>query len=273
MKFARTRILDVAVANVYFELTRAFNRLGPTAALSSGQAVVYYRLAIMSKDGDWIAHETAEACDRILAVLSEHGARYRPSAPLDVRWLQGGWSSHFEFADGAGRRVRCDFVSRPPRVPHQALGALFEQHAPGDLLVVDREALIRLKQTARAKDYAIIGELARQLPPDREVEWTTDVDRIMELSAAAPAESARPSVLAARAGAGRAAVVAALAQEIDTLQRVDRERLAIYQGAADNYLVEFNRSGLDALPLRAAHEAACRLASTLLPQQPLRRDA
>ena len=39
------------VNNLYFELTREFNQLGPAAVLSSGQAVVYYRLAIMSKDG------------------------------------------------------------------------------------------------------------------------------------------------------------------------------------------------------------------------------
>jgi len=35
------------VGNVYFELTREFNREGPSAALASGQAVVYYHIAIM----------------------------------------------------------------------------------------------------------------------------------------------------------------------------------------------------------------------------------
>jgi hypothetical protein len=40
-------------ANVYFDLTRTFNARGPVVALASGQAVVHYRVAIMSKDGDW----------------------------------------------------------------------------------------------------------------------------------------------------------------------------------------------------------------------------
>ena len=44
--------------NIYFELTREFNAQGPITALASGQAVVFYRIAIMSKDGDWILKET-----------------------------------------------------------------------------------------------------------------------------------------------------------------------------------------------------------------------
>ena len=56
------------MANVYFELTREFNRDGPVAVLASGQAVVFYRIAILSKDGDWIIRESPDACDRVRAV-------------------------------------------------------------------------------------------------------------------------------------------------------------------------------------------------------------
>ncbi len=66
--------------NFYFELTEAFNAAGRIAVLASGQAVVYYRLAMMSKDGDWILRETAEACAHVRQVLAERGARYRPGA-------------------------------------------------------------------------------------------------------------------------------------------------------------------------------------------------
>jgi hypothetical protein len=37
--------------NIYLELTNRFNAGRTRAILSSGQAVVFYRLAIMSKDG------------------------------------------------------------------------------------------------------------------------------------------------------------------------------------------------------------------------------
>lgn len=258
------------MTNEYFELTREFNQLEPVAALSSGQAVVYYRLAMMSKDGDWIVREAPEACGRVLSVLSARGARMRPAAPLDVRWLHGGWSSHFEHTDARSRRIRCDFVSRPPRVSLAAIDALFRwSDSPQDFPVVDRETLIRLKQTGRAKDYAVIGELARQLPPHAEIEWTTDVDRILQLGQKTETASSRPSVRHARSGASRAAVVSALAQELDELQQADRRRVAVYQRAAEPYLAEFRRLVLDRRPLEHAHEEACRIAATLLPERPL----
>jgi hypothetical protein len=151
------------VKNIYFALTEAFNRDGPIVALASGQAVVFYRIAIMSKDGDWVIRESPEACARVLDELERRGARYRLGAPLDVRWLAGGWSSHFEFFDEDRRRVRCDFVSRPPRVAPTSIAAWFDGAAPGQVLAVDPEALILMKQTQRAKDYAVIAELAARL--------------------------------------------------------------------------------------------------------------
>jgi hypothetical protein len=79
-------VAEAPARNVYFELTKAFNATAPTVALASGQAVVYYRVAIMSKDGDWIVRETPEACATVLGELEARGARYRLAAPLDGRW-------------------------------------------------------------------------------------------------------------------------------------------------------------------------------------------
>lgn len=44
--------------NIYIDLTKRFNRGRLRAVLAGGQAVVLHRLAIMSKDGDWILRET-----------------------------------------------------------------------------------------------------------------------------------------------------------------------------------------------------------------------
>jgi hypothetical protein len=262
------------VENIYFALTEAFNRDGINVALASGQAVVFYRIAIMSKDGDWIIRESSAACEQVLSELDRRGARYRLGAPLDIRWLAGGWSSHFEFFDDARRRVRCDFVSRPPRVPPSSLAALFDPGQPKPpLLAVDPEALILMKQTQRAKDYPVIAELARLLPPEREIELTTDPDRILELTPSAGAASQRDAVRVAAVGQGRRAVVLALAAEADELQQRDAERLSKYVAAAARYLDECRAASVTDLPLREAHRRMCDMAARYLPTEVLRPSA
>jgi hypothetical protein len=256
------------VENLYFELTRELNAEGPIAALASGQAVVYYRLAMMSKDGDWILMETPAACQRSLDVLIGHGARYRPGAPLDVRWLAAGWSSHFEFFDPKGRRIRCDFLTRPPRVPIEELSTLFTA-AAAPTLVVPIEPLIRMKQTQRAKDYPVIGELARLLHPEREIELTTDPDRILALAPHHGGGSRRRAVQAACEGRSRDDVVVELAREADRMQAEDRARLERFRAAAEPFLREFQASGIAALELPEAHLRAVDLALRTLPFDPL----
>jgi hypothetical protein len=256
------------VHNLYFELTQELNAEGVIAALASGQAVVFYHVAMMSKDGDWILRETPEACLRALAVLERHGARYRPGAPLDVRWLAGGWSSHFEFFDPKGRRIRCDFMSRPPRFAPGELTALFERQVE-PMLVVGIEPLIRMKQTQRAKDYPVIGELARLLTPERELELTTDPDRIVALAPDHGKGSARVPVQVAVAGGSREDVVLELARETDRLQQRDRARLERYRVAGEAYLREFQAAKIGDLDLAEAHERLCNLAERLLPRDPL----
>jgi hypothetical protein len=250
--------------NVYFALTEELNRFGRIAVLGSGQAVVWHRLAIMSKDGDWILRESETACVRVLDVLGARRARYRPGAPLDVRWLAGGWSSHFELFDERQRRVRCDFFTRPPRLDAGEIDALFsETETPA---VVGIEPLVRMKQSQRAKDYAVIGELARRLPPERELELTTDPDRILALAPAFPSCD-RPAARAARRG-GRLDVVRTLAVEIDDLQRRDHARLAVFQRAAEPYFSAVARLDRRDLALPAGHRRLVELAEALLPISP-----
>lgn len=257
--------------NLYFDLTEELNAKGPIAVLASGQAVVFYRITLMSKDGDWILRETPEACQRALDVLASHGARYRPGSPLDIRWLAGGWSSHFELFDPQGRRIRCDFVTRPPRIRPDELAALFRPQAE-PLLVVGIEPLIRMKQTQRAKDYPVIGELARLLPPEREIALTTDPDRVLALAPLHGQGSARRPVRVALAGGAREDVVVELAREADRLQQEDRARLETYRRAAEPYMREFQAADLGGLDLPEAHRRVCELAERRLPPDPFSRE-
>jgi hypothetical protein len=234
--------------NIYFDLTRELNRESTIALLTSGQAVVFYRTAIMSKDGDWILRETPEACSRVLSLL---------------------WSSHLEFRDDRGRRIRCDFLTRPPRVEAAALEPLFaHREEPGRPQVVDLVTLIRMKRTQRAKDYPVIGELARLLPPEVEILFTTDPDRIMELARTHGKDVDRLPVQEALRGASREDVAIALARETYRYQEEDRLKLAEYEKAARPYQEMLVRSGILEKKLADAHALIVALAEEHLPFRP-----
>ena len=154
------------MSNIYLTLTEQFNRGRLRAIISSGQAVVLHRLAIMSKDGDWVLREDEESMQHVLTILEQFGARYRFGAPLDTRWLGGGWSAHLEFRHN-NLRVRTDFTTRPPRIDAAALERLWRDTNP-QRAVLDVTTLAQIKKTNREKDYAVIGELARLMDKPRD---------------------------------------------------------------------------------------------------------
>ena len=190
--------------SIYVDLTREFNAPGLNAILSSGQAVVLHRLAIMSKDGDWILREHEAALEHVLAVLAAREAVYRFGAPLDLRWMRGGWSAHLEFRHGP-MRIRTDFVTRPPRLAPEELDELWRRQEGCDLPFVDARNLIELKKTNREKDYAVIGELARLLTdPEEQLLTSRSARDILDMASRHPGLAAslaeqRPA-LAAVAG-------------------------------------------------------------------------
>ncbi len=102
------------------------------------------------------------ALEHVLTVLARHGARYRYGAPLDVRWMTGGWSAHFEFRHES-LRVRTDFFTRPPRIPDDELPRLWREQSQQETPFVNATDLAEMKKTNRERDYAVIGELARRM--------------------------------------------------------------------------------------------------------------
>jgi hypothetical protein len=259
--------------NPYVRLTHELNEGRLRAVLASGQAVVLYRLAVMSKDGDWILREDDEALAHAIQTLARHGARYRFGAPLDLRWLSHGWSSHFEFLE-QGLRLRCDFVTRPPRVSGAELAALWDAPVRKEAPVVSLPLLAELKKTNREKDYAVIGELARKMEDPRlEALYSRSARDLLDLRQRHPdaverAAAERP--LLSRLDAGREEVERLLDEERRRLMRLNEERLARYVQAAEAWAEEWPRLSreLDGLPLTEAHEAMVSRAAGLLPEEP-----
>jgi hypothetical protein len=132
------------------------------AILAGGQAVVLHQLAIMSKEGDWILREDRQTLAHVLPILERYGARYRFGAPLDVRWMAGGWSAHLEF-QWQELRVRPHFVTRPPRLNQESLQRIWRDVEGRETPFLDAADLADMKKTNREKDYAVIGELARRM--------------------------------------------------------------------------------------------------------------
>lgn len=259
--------------NPYVRLTQEFNDGRLRAILASGQAVVLYRLAIMSKDGDWILREDAETLAHVIATLGRRGARYRYGAPLDLRWLAHGWSSHLEFQEG-GLRLRCDFVTRPPRVSPNALAALWEGPARKEVPVVTLPILADLKKTNREKDYAVIGELARRMGDERlqalHSRSARDLMRLFSEHPTIVAQASGERPLLSRIAEGREVIERLLDEERRALMRANEERLDRYVAAANRWGQDWPRLSkeLAGRPLAEAHEMMVARAAALLPCEP-----
>jgi glycerophosphoryl diester phosphodiesterase len=256
--------------NIYLELTRKFNDGRVRAILAGGQAVVLHRLAIMSKDGDWVLREDPQTMEYVLSVLGRYGARYRFGAPLDVRWMAGGWSAHLEF-QWQELRVRTDFVTRPPRLNQEALQRIWHHVEDRETPFLDAANLADMKKTNREKDYAVIGELARRMAdPDDQILYSRSARDLIELAQRYPERvqhlAERRAVLTT-IGQGREALEAALDAERRQLVRANEERLAKYLEAAKPWAAAWPALSrqMDGLPLSEAHHLMVEQAETLLP--------
>ncbi len=254
---------------IYLELTEQFNKDRFRAIICSGQAVVLHKLAIMSKDGDWIVREDQEALDHIIQVLASHKASYRFGAPLDVRWMSGGWSAHFEFQDMF--RVRTDFFTRPPRLSQQTLARIWKEQQTRDIPFLDPPDLVEVKKTNREKDYVIIGELSRIMDkPEHQLLCSRSARDLIRLAGAYPdltEKLVRQRPLLSMTDRSADELARALDEERRHLIRKNEIRLNHYIHASSEwqaYWPELKRI-IDKLPLVEAHHIVVGHATRLLP--------
>lgn len=256
--------------NIYLQLTREFNAGKTRAVISSGQAVVLHRLAIMSKDGDWIVREDSEAIEHILSILSNYNARYRFGAPFDVRWMSGGWSSHFEFSHNE-IRVRTDFVTRPPRITDSLLTKLWLSYDKKDIPFVDIKTLADLKKTNREKDYIVIGELARLMTDPRDqLLYSRSARDLIVLSEKYPdlvAKLADQRQILKNISMGENKLEEVLDAERRELIHANEKRLEIYMKAAEKWLALWPeiQKEIEGLSLIESHKIVTKKAEGVLP--------
>ena len=224
----------------------------------------------MSKDGDWILREDIETAKHVLGILSQYGARYRFGAPLDVRWLSGGWSSHFEFKHDK-LRVRTDFFTRPPRLSDTALEKVWKQEEEQEIPFIGLVELAEMKKTRREKDYAVIGELARRMedPRDRLL-YSRGARDLVSIAGDHPdvvrdLVALRP--LLKKTTEGRDHLEKALDAERRSLIHADEKRLECYMGCAEPWASAWPAVAKEiaGCPLEEAHSRIIDRARGLLP--------
>jgi hypothetical protein len=232
----------------------------------------------MSKDGDWVLREDPETMEHVLRVLASRGSRYRFCAPLDVRWLAGGWSCHFEHRE-AGLRLRTDFVTRPPRLSPEELARLWADAEADGSEVVGLEPLAAIKLTNREKDYAVVAELSRRMSDRRsQLRFSRSARDLLRLAAEHPDAVAdvlplRP--LLGQISEGREALEEALDRERRALIRANEQRLTRYRDAAREWESAWPTVAreIEGLPLEEAHRIVVARADGVLPFEPSTQEA
>lgn len=256
--------------NIYIDLTHEFNKEKLRAVICSGQAVVLHRLAIMSKDGDWIIREDVESIQHILNVLSVHNAKYRFGAPLDSRWMVGGWSSHFEFMTDSFR-VRTDFFTRPPRLSDNDLQRMWDKQETNDIPFINVRDLAELKKTNREKDYVVIGELARLIDNiTDQFLYSRSAGDLLDLAEKHPilvAKLINKRPILSAISKGREELETRLDAEKRELMRINVNRLQAYSNAAEEWANIWTdlAKKIDGAQLLEAHEIVVNAALGVLP--------
>lgn len=115
----------------YLEIGNILSAKGIPALVTGGMACVAYELGTKTKDCDIIIPVAqARRVLEVVAQLNFKGAKphyaLNYGAPLDTRWLAGGWSSHTYFGIAAKTDARLDFlVSHPEWNNHTRMSSSF----------------------------------------------------------------------------------------------------------------------------------------------------
>jgi hypothetical protein len=246
---------------------------GGVCAITSGMACVYYGVTQATKDCDLLC--AADSAGRLLDVLRATplygvGCSYRGhlTAPLDQRWLRGGWTSHFDWARGE-IAAYLDVFSVAPRASSrwmtEGTGALTGMHTVAEM-----------KRTVRPKDWPLATALGVKLLEAGDPRgWLHifDVVTLQEVFARVPLPDAqiaqRPCLALLRDSDPRLEL--AVFGETVFWQTLDRLRTQVYQTAVRGYFLAVKSDPEADLPdLDRQHEVRVRHAERLLPTSPLR---
>lgn len=252
-------------------VTNARSR-GITCAITSGMACVEFGVAETTKDCDLLcAPKTARTLLELLNDASLKGRRpaYRGhlTAPLDERWLRGGWTSHFVWNAG-DTEAYLDVFGVAPRS-----STPWENELEG--FCAGRHTVAEMKRTNREKDWPYATALGAQMIESGDTRgWLHifDADLLLALT-----QVARPPVglikrrpVLGLAVKGDSRLRSALYAEVQFWHELDRVRMGVYHKAVRPYMLQVKRVGQPpGAALAVQHEKRVHCAERYLPLNPL----
>lgn len=257
----------------YEDLVRRLRARGVLCGITSGLACVHYGVAETTKDCDLLCH--TGSFDTLLGELEDmkiegEACQYRGniSPPLDARWHDGGWTSHFEWAVGLAA-VTLDVFGHALREP-----APWPEDLVG--LYAGPHTVAAMKRTNRSKDWAFINALGvRMIEADDERGWLHifKPDTLTELldTHTCPPEIAAWRPALRMAVGGDPSAEGALHVERLFWEELDRVRIRILERQLRPYVACVRKARLArTLPLREDHALRVNCATHHLPTNPLK---
>ncbi len=258
----------------YHGLLRRLRRKGVPCAITGGLACVEFGVVEHTEDCDLVcAPAAAETLLAMLAVTKFQGraCHYRGalSAPLDKRWLAGGWTSHFFWGEKTGANPFLDVFGVPPRVTGS-----WQRRTRG--LFADRQTVAEMKRTRRRKDWDQATMLGLQMLKAGQPEgWLHifDAEVLRQLGETIPCparmQAQRPALRLMVAKDPR--LERAVQTEVEFWSHLDRLRLMVYEAQGREYALAVmkDRQAKDAT-LPEQHARRLEHAERLLPKHPLR---
>jgi len=246
---------------------------GVLCAITSGLACVHYSIAETTKDCDLLCHpEAFDELLKVLAAISIEGAtcNYRGniSPPLDSRWHNGGWTSHFEWAREADA-VTLDVFGHALRE-----STPWERELVG--LYASPQTVAEMKRTNRDKDWPFITALGvRMIEVDDERGWLhifkpdTLADLLSRYECPPEILAQRPALQFASKRDPRTS--GALNAERRLWEELDRARIQILERHLRPYVSAVRKGRYNRqLSLQEEHSLRVNCALQFLPINPLR---
>ncbi len=265
-------MISQAELEEFFEgLVARVQSMGGHCAITSGMACVQYGVAQSTKDCDILCSKAT--LTKLFQVLSNTeflcakcSYRGHLTAPIDQRWLRGGWTAHVQWKS-PGRDAHLDIFSVAPRATTQ-----WESEMRG--LLAGMHTVAELKRTDRAKDWPLADNLGVKLIEAADLRgWLHihDSDPLRAIKARVPIPreiiELRPVLQLLVDDDPR--LKSAVFAEIVFWQQLDRRRLEIHDTAVRPYFGAVKKDVRPAVDLAEQHAIRVSHAEALLPKCPI----